>query len=61
MEATTGTVEVGKRADLLLLEGNPLDDIRAVARNAGVMIDGRWLAADVIAARLEQIAGEYRR
>lgn len=27
----TGTLEAGKYADLLVLEGNPLDDIRAVA------------------------------
>lgn len=38
-----GTVETGKRADLLLLEANPLDDVRNTSRRAGVMVRGRWL------------------
>ncbi len=41
--ANSGTVQVGKRADLLLLDGNPLEDVRNVARKAGVMVNGRWL------------------
>lgn len=54
-----GTVAVGRNADLLLLEANPLDDITAVAANAGVMIDGRWLSADYIADALEAIAAKH--
>lgn len=38
-----GTVEVGKRADLVLLEANPLEDIRNTRKIAGVMARGRWL------------------
>jgi hypothetical protein len=37
-----GTVEVGKRADLVLLEANPLDDIKNTQRITGVMARGRW-------------------
>ena len=33
-----GTVEVGKRADLVLLEGQPLDDIEALADPARVPV-----------------------
>ncbi len=40
---TFGTVEVGKQADLLLLEANPLEDIRHTQRIAGVMAQGRWM------------------
>ncbi len=54
-----GTVAVGRNADLLLLEANPLEDIEAVATNAGVMIDGRWLSADYIASALEAIAAKH--
>jgi imidazolonepropionase-like amidohydrolase len=36
-----GTVEVGKAADLLLLEANPLIDITNTRKIAGVMIGGR--------------------
>jgi imidazolonepropionase-like amidohydrolase len=57
IEDQAGTIAEGKHADLLLLEGNPLEDVRAVARNAGVMVDGRWLATEVIRQRLERIAG----
>lgn len=52
----TGTVAAGKRADLILLDGNPLEDIRQVGHQAGVMIGGRWLPAAEIATRLEALA-----
>jgi imidazolonepropionase-like amidohydrolase len=35
----TGSIEVGKDADLILLDGNPLDDISAV-RRATLVIKG---------------------
>jgi imidazolonepropionase-like amidohydrolase len=38
-----GTIEVGKRADLVLLSANPLEDIRNTAKIEGVSIGGRWL------------------
>ena len=55
-----GTVEEGKSADLILLEGNPLDDIDNLFRQAGVMVRGEWLSADVIRQRLDAIAAAYR-
>jgi imidazolonepropionase-like amidohydrolase len=39
---STGTVAVGKRADLILVDGNPLQDVRHTWMPAGVMIGGRW-------------------
>jgi imidazolonepropionase-like amidohydrolase len=41
--ADWGTVTPGLRADLLLLEGDPLADVAHAARPAGVMVRGRWL------------------
>lgn len=38
-----GTIEPGKRADLVLVNGNPLEDIANTARIRGVAIGGRWL------------------
>lgn len=38
-----GTIEAGKRADLVLLDANPIDDIRNTTRIDGVVIGGRWL------------------
>ncbi|HEX6066692.1 MAG TPA: amidohydrolase family protein [Longimicrobiales bacterium] len=51
-EANSGTVTVGKRADLLLLDANPLDDVRNIAGKAGVMANGRWLPWSEIQKRL---------
>lgn len=51
-EANSGTVTVGKRADLLLLDANPLTDVRNVASKAGVMANGRWLLWSDIQKRL---------
>ena len=38
-----GTVEVGKLADLVLLDANPLEDIRNTQRIRAVVADGRLL------------------
>jgi len=51
--ATAGTVAKGKRADLVLLDANPLDDISNSSKIAGVMLNGRWLSKSDIDARLE--------
>jgi imidazolonepropionase-like amidohydrolase len=47
-----GTIEVGRRADLLLLDADPLADIRNVWKRAGVVVAGRWLPAAELDARL---------
>ena len=54
-----GTVAVGRRADLMLLAANPLDDVGNVRDPAGVMIGGRWIPAAEIADRLARIARFY--
>jgi imidazolonepropionase-like amidohydrolase len=54
-----GTLAVGHRADLVLLEANPLDDISNVAKRAGVMVRGRWLAEKEIQERLAKIAASH--
>jgi hypothetical protein len=42
-EAACGTVAVGKSADLVLLDANPLSEIGNVRKIAGVMARGKWL------------------
>ena len=36
-----GTVELGKTADLVLLEGNPLEDIRNTRKISAVVVNGK--------------------
>jgi imidazolonepropionase-like amidohydrolase len=54
-----GTIEIGRRADLLLLTANPLDDIANVARRGGVMVNGNWWSEARIQERLAGIAQFY--
>lgn len=56
-----GVVAPGARADLVLLKGNPLEDIGHVARQAGVMVRGQWLSEQEIEKRLDQIAAGLRK
>ena len=44
LDAEIGTVEPGKRADLLLVEGDPLVDLARLASPAAVMQGGRIVA-----------------
>ncbi len=41
--APFGTIRVGQRADVILLNENPLQDINAISSINGVMIRGQWL------------------
>jgi imidazolonepropionase-like amidohydrolase len=43
--ASLGTVEVGKTANLILVDGNPLDDIHNTARISAVVLHGRIVSA----------------
>ena len=52
--ADWGTIEPGKRADLLLLEANPLDDITNTSRIDAVIVGGRVLTRDQRARLIEQ-------
>jgi imidazolonepropionase-like amidohydrolase len=54
-----GTVEEGKSADLILVDGNPLDDVENVGRQAGVMARGQWFSAQQIEDRLTEIAASH--
>jgi imidazolonepropionase-like amidohydrolase len=40
-----GTIEPDKQADLVLIDGDPLKDIKSMRRVRGVMLGGRWVVA----------------
>jgi imidazolonepropionase-like amidohydrolase len=55
LDRDSGTIEAGKRVDLVVLDANPLEDISNVRRIAGVVAAGRmydpaplWRAAGFI-------------
>lgn len=54
-----GTILPGRRADLMLLRGNPLEDVANVARIEGVVLRGRWLSRQELDTRLEAIAARF--
>jgi imidazolonepropionase-like amidohydrolase len=56
-----GTIETGKRADLVLLKANPLTDIRNVSKIEGVMVRGKWFSRTDLDERLFKIEEKYVR
>ena len=54
-----GAVAVGARADLVLTDANPLDDIGVLADPSGVMVRGVWLDSEELAKRLDRLAASY--
>ena len=55
-----GRIAPGLAADLVLVDGNPLEDVTVMRNPAGVMVRGRWLGRDELDARLAEIAERYR-
>ena len=58
-QASMGTVEVGKVADLVLLDANPLAGVANLGRIAGVVVNGRYLGAAEMARMKRDVASTY--
>ena len=52
-DPTVGTIAAGNRADLLLLDADPLIDAGNVRKLAGIVVNGRWIPGSEIAGKLE--------
>ena len=50
-----GVIRTGAIADLILLNGNPLQDINQSKNIQGVMLDGRWLSKEWIDGTLKKL------
>ncbi len=55
-EGRSGVVRTGARADLLLLDANPLEDVGNSMRIHGVVVNGRWIGAAERGRMLEALA-----
>ncbi len=56
-----GTISVGSRADLILLNDNPYENIEAVFDQTGVVAAGKWYSRADIDTRLDAIAADVAR
>jgi imidazolonepropionase-like amidohydrolase len=56
-EGRSGVIREGARADLILLDANPLDDIRNSMAIAGVVVNGRWVSGPQRERMLAELAG----
>jgi hypothetical protein len=54
-DSAAGIVVEGSPAELLLVDGDPLADIRNIRRMAGIVRAGRWIAGDALQASLDSI------
>jgi imidazolonepropionase-like amidohydrolase len=59
ISAGSGTIGKNKRADLLLVDANPLEDIQNLWRFSGVMVNGNWLAKSELYSKLDELARSY--
>jgi hypothetical protein len=57
-EGRSGVVRPGARADLILLDANPLQDIANSQRINGVVVNGRWIGSAERGQLLAQLAAQ---
>lgn len=53
--AYTGTIAVDKLADLVLLNGNPLQDINQTSQVEGVMMGNLWMPKEYLEKELKRL------
>lgn len=60
-KANFGVITIGKRADLLLVDDNPLVDITNLQHLSGVMVSGKWMPKAFIDKQLAAIEATYQK
>lgn len=54
-----GTIAEGQRADLILVNKNPLEDLSHIQNHSGVMVQGKWYSREMIDEKLAEIEAYY--
>lgn len=60
LQSDAGTVAVGQRADLVLLDADPLADISNTTRIAGVAVGGRWMERPELERMIDEAGRRLR-
>jgi imidazolonepropionase-like amidohydrolase len=58
-DGSFGTVEIGQRADLILLTANPLENVSATRERNGVMVRGDWYTQVELDALVAEFVATY--
>jgi len=58
-DRSIGRIAVGARADLVVLDADPLADISATTKRTGVMVRGTWLTAKQLDAKLDELVASF--
>jgi len=55
-----GIITENNRADLILTNDNPLENLSTIEEHAGVMVRGIWISREAIDKKLKEIEEAYR-
>ena len=58
-EATMGTVDAGKNADLVVLDANPVTDVANLSKISGVMLKGKYFSKAALDKQKASVADAY--
>jgi hypothetical protein len=60
-QGAEGASSIGRQADLILINGDPLKDVSAASRREGVRLRGQWLTENELRQMLEkQMLGKLK-